>query len=156
MSSKHYFLKIAAPFALSYWFFDSAIHFFIYGEMEFELIPSDFNELWMRAAIFIMLVSFGFFADRHTNQIIEKDNEKFEVYESMLGATQHILNNFLQSIVLYNELAAKRNDMDEKTKALFERAILSTTDQIESLKDIEKPSKETIEERFLPKVSKTD
>ena len=99
------------------------------------------------------MVLFGLFADHHTNKITEKDNEKFEVYESMLGATQHILNNFLQSIVLYNELAAKRNDMDEKTKALFEQAILSTTGQIENLKNIEKPSKETIEEKFLPKDS---
>ena len=152
MSSKHYFLIIAIPIALFCWFFDSGVHFFMYEE-DFEFIPSDWNELWMRATIFILMVLFGLFADHHTNKITEKDNEKFEVYESMLGATQHILNNFLQSIVLYNELAAKRNDMDEKTKALFEQAILSTTGQIENLKNIEKPSKETIEEKFLPKDS---
>ena len=153
MSNKHYFLSIAIPIALFCWFFDAGVHFFMYGEQDFEVFPSDLDELWMRVTIFILMVGFGLFADHHTNEIAEKDVEKIEVYESMLGATQHILNNFLQSIVLYNELAAKRNDMDEKTKALFERAILSTTGQIENLKNIEKPSKEAIEEKFLPKDS---
>ena len=72
--SSHYFLKFAIPVALSFWFFDSTIHYFWYDELEFEIIPSDSNELWMRTSIFILLASFGLFADFTSRKIIEKNN----------------------------------------------------------------------------------
>jgi len=74
IKSKHYFLKFAIPIALSFWFLDSAIHYFWLNELEFEIIPSDSNELWMRASIFILLASFGLFADFTSRKIIEKNN----------------------------------------------------------------------------------
>jgi signal transduction histidine kinase len=63
IKSRHYFLKFAVPVALMSWFFDSFIHYFWYGELEFEIIPSDANELWMRSTIFLLLAAFGLFAD---------------------------------------------------------------------------------------------
>ncbi len=74
IKNSHYFLKFAIPIALSFWFLDSAIHYFWYNELEFEIIPSDSNELWMRTAIFILLSAFGLFADFSSRKIIEKNN----------------------------------------------------------------------------------
>ncbi len=45
--------------ALAFWFGDSCIHFFLYGEPVFQIIPQDINELWMRTTIVILLVAFG-------------------------------------------------------------------------------------------------
>ena len=73
IKQEHYFLKFAIPLALSYWFLDSFIHYFLYGELEFEIIPSDNNELWMRSSIFILLATFGLFADFSSRKIIEKN-----------------------------------------------------------------------------------
>jgi signal transduction histidine kinase len=73
---KHYFFKYAIPVALSFWFIESAIHYFWFGEIEYEIIPSDNNELWMRISIFILLASFGLFADFTSRKIIEKNNKK--------------------------------------------------------------------------------
>ncbi|RKZ69918.1 MAG: hypothetical protein DRQ44_02130 [Gammaproteobacteria bacterium] len=74
IKNSHYFLKFAIPVALSFWFLDSAIHYFWLNELEFEIIPSDSNELWMRVSIFIMLASFGLFADFTSRKIIGKNN----------------------------------------------------------------------------------
>ena len=74
IKNRHYFLKFAVPVALSFWFLDSFIHYFWYSELEFEIIPSEINELWMRASIFILLASFGLFADFTSRKIIEKNN----------------------------------------------------------------------------------
>lgn len=73
MKKKHYFLKLAIPLAFSFWFIDSFIHYFLYGELEFEIIPSDSNDLWMRVSIFILLSSFGLFADHISRKIIAKN-----------------------------------------------------------------------------------
>ena len=63
MKKKHYFLKLAIPLAFLYWIIESTIHYFWYGESEFEIIPSDSNELWMRGSVFILLPFFALFAD---------------------------------------------------------------------------------------------
>ena len=151
MKSKYFFLKLSIPFALLYWFADSAVHYFIYGEFEFEFIPSDFDELWMRCVIFILLVSFGAFADYYTNKILQKDKEKNEVYATMLHATQHILNNFLQSMLLFRHVAEKSKDIDPEILKLYDQTIDDAAAQVENLKDIQDPSKDSIEERFIPK-----
>lgn len=74
IKKKHYYIFIAISLALSFWLLDSAIHYHWYSEQEFEIIPSDNNELWMRSAIFILLTTFGLFAD-FTSRKINKINE---------------------------------------------------------------------------------
>jgi len=150
MKKKYFFLKVAVPFSFSYWIFDSLIHYFGYGELEFELIPSDFNELWMRCAIFIMLVFFGVFADYHTHKIEKKDAEKFEVYATMLRATHHILNNFLHNMLLFRNEAENSKDFDRDILKLYDQVIEDTTGQIKNLENIDDPNMRTIEERFKP------
>ena len=150
MNSRHFFLKVAIAVALLYWLLDSTVHYFAYGESEFELMPSDFNEMWMRSVILILLIAFGIFADYHTRRIIEKDLQKHDVYAAMLDATQHILNNFLQNMVYFRYLAEKSSDMGQETIELYDRTIIDTADQVNNLKNIQDPSKEKIIERFLP------
>lgn len=151
MKNKYFFTKVAIPFALSYWLFDSLIHYLVYGEFEFELVPSDFNELWMRCIIVILLIIFGVFADYHTNKIIKKDLEKQDVYITMLAATKHILNNFLQGIKLFRDIAGKSKDIDEEILNLFDKTIDDTVKQINNFDEIKDPDKKTIEDNFLPK-----
>ena len=148
---KYFYIKISICLALSYWALDSIVHYFLYKELEFEIIPHDTNELWMRIVIFILLIFFGFFADHHTYKIIKKEKEKQEVYKAMVNASQHILNNFLQSMTLIRDVADHSNDIDKKIIQLYDQTINNTANQINNLKNIQNPSKENIEERFLPK-----
>ena len=150
MNKKHFFLKFSIPFALTFWLFDSAIHYFIYGEIEFEIIPSEINELWMRCIIFILLIIFGLFADYHMNKVIKKDIEKLEIYKAMLNATQHIMNNFLQKMIVFRNAAEKSKDFDKYILKLYDEVIINTTQQIKNLDNIQDPNKHIIEERYLP------
>ena len=79
IKSRHYFLKFAVPVALLSWFFDSFIHYFWYGEVEFEIIPSDANELWMRSTIILLLAAFGLFADYKSRTSIAESIKKNQV-----------------------------------------------------------------------------
>lgn len=151
MIAKHFFLKTALFLILAYWILDSSVHFFIYGEFEFEIIPAEFNELWMRCLIVFLLLVFGFFADYQTKKITKKEQEKNEIYISMLNANQHILNNFLQAMMLFRSAAEKSKDIDPKILTLYDKAIKNTVTQINNLHDIQEPSKKNIEDRFLPK-----
>ncbi len=79
LKSRHYFLKFAIPVATLSWFFDSFIHYFWYGELEFEIIPSDGNELWMRSTIFLLLATFGLFADYKSKTSIADSIRKIQL-----------------------------------------------------------------------------
>ena len=56
--------------------------------------------------------------------------EKNEVYISMLNATYHILNNFLQSMMLFRNVAENSDDIGEDILKLYDKAIQNTITQI--------------------------
>ena len=151
MKSKYFFTKVAIPFTLSYWLFDSLVHYYIYKELEFEIVPSDFNELWMRCIIIFLLLSFGLFADYYTNKIIKSDIEKRDIYITKLAATKHILNNFLQGMKLFRGIANKSKDIDKNIIKLFDESIDNVVIQINNFDEIEELNKKNIEDKFLPK-----
>ena len=151
MKKNHFFLKISIPFSLSYWLLDSVIHYLWYREFEFEIIPSELNELWMRCIIFVLLILFGVFADYHSNKLLRKENEKHEVYKSMLHATHHILNNFLNNMNLFRYEAENCKDFDKDILKLYEKVTTDTITQIKNLENIQSPNKEIIEKRYKPK-----
>jgi len=65
--------------ATMFWVFDSSIHYFFYEEEEFEFIPSSFNELWMRTAIFILVVGFGIYVDLSVKRMKKLYDEKYQL-----------------------------------------------------------------------------
>ena len=79
IKSRHFFFILAVPVALLSWFFDSFIHYFWYGELEFEIIPSDANDLWMRSTIFLLLAAFGLFADFKSRTSIAESIKKHQL-----------------------------------------------------------------------------
>jgi hypothetical protein len=148
MTKKHLFLKLSIPLALSYWIIDSAIHYFGYGELQFEIIPSDINELWMRCVIFIMLVTFGVFADYHTGKIAVKEAEKRDTYISMLGTTQQMLRNFLTNMLLFRNEAKNSRDFNSDTLKLFNEVIGDARAQIENYENLLKANEEITGDRY--------
>ncbi len=76
IKNRHYFLKFAIPTALSFWLFDSLIHYYWYDELKFEIIPSDANDLWMRISIFLLLITFSLFADYKLKKSLNRSIKK--------------------------------------------------------------------------------
>lgn len=137
---------MASFIALIFWFLDSFIHYFVYGELHFEVIPDDFNELWMRALIVVLLVSFGVYADYSTRKLLikEKQLEATRIYESMRYASQHILNNLLNQMLLFKLEAMKSQDFDKEILALYDHAIEEAQDLIQRLSAVEHITDENI------------
>lgn len=151
VKSKHYFLKIAFALALSFWFFDSAIHYFVFGVLEFEVIPSDVNELWMRSTILILIVGFGVFADYHVKEAKKQEAEKYAIYTVMLDASNHILRTFLTKIKLFRIKMENNGAFNEAALQQYDAMIDDAIRQLENLEKIQAPSKSIIEERYKPK-----
>ena len=145
MKKKHQFTAISISIALLFWFFDSIVHHFVYGEQGFEVLPSDLNELWMRCVIVVLIVAFGVFADRRTG------HEKIAVYRAMLDATNHILRNHIQTMILFRAEAENCMDFDKDILKQYDQIIDETVARIRNLDNIQEPNKANIEDRYRPK-----
>ena len=145
---KHYYLFVSCVISLTFWFFDSIVHNVIYEEFRFEVIPSDFNELWMRTLIVILLVTFGKFADYKSRIIAKKEEEKQEIYEAMLRANHHILNNFLNNMLFFYHEAADSKKFNSQTIDLLDAVIEEAKERIRLMDNIHQPNKNAIEERY--------
>lgn len=133
------FAIIGLSVALLFWFFDSAVHYYVYGETAFEIIPDDLNELWMRVMIVILVVSFGIFADHFSKKLIikEKELKAARIYNSMLYATHHILNNLLNQMQLVKLEAQESKDFNQDIIKYYDNAINEAKDLIDKLSSVE-------------------
>ena len=140
------FTIAACVTALVFWFFDSTVHHFLYKEPEFEFIPNDFNELWMRAVIVLLIMLFGIFSDYFINKIMykEKQLEVVYVYNAMIYASHHILNNLLNQMRLFRMEALRSKDFDQNVINLYDNAIKEASDLMDTLSKVKDASEESI------------
>lgn len=67
-------IRLSIVLALAFWLLDSCIHYFLYREPTFQIIPQDSNELWMRVLICLLIVSLGVtIARSRTTRRLEAD-----------------------------------------------------------------------------------
>lgn len=140
------FTIAACVTALVFWFFDSTVHYFLYKEPEFHIIPDDFNELWMRAVIVLLIMLFGMFSDYFINRIMlkEKQLEVVYVYSAMIYASHHILNNLLNQMRLFKMEALRSKDFDQGVIKLYDNAIKEASDLMDTLSKVKDASEESI------------
>lgn len=154
---KYKFSVSAFFFAVIFWFFDSSIHYFTYKEPQFELIPDDFNEFWMRLVIILLIILFGIYTDYSSRKLLieQKKLEASRIYESMIGATHHVLNNHLQQMQYFKIKALKSKGFDQETLDRFDKAISDTSDLIQKLSQVENITEDNIWASVDPNNTKT-
>ncbi len=77
--------------------------------------------------------------------------EKAKIYTAMLRSTHHVLNNFLNNMILFKIAADKTPGFPQDVLALFDEIIGDAEAQIESLGNIESIDAESIEDSVVPK-----
>jgi len=144
---KYYGLAIGG----CYWLFDSIIHKLAFGEDEFEFLPSDVNELWMRTLIVVLIIIFGFYIDISTKKLIKKEQEKLEVYQSTVLAVQHVLNNYLHKMQIFKSKMNKCDNISEQDVEAFNALIKEATENIKKLSNVTEIDAESIIDSVNPK-----
>lgn len=145
---KNIFTITTFVLAFLFWVFDSSVHYFIYKEPRFEIIPSEFNELWMRVLIVVMAMLFGMFADCFTsiNMLKEKQLEVVRAYGSMIHVSNEILINLLTRMKLFKSEAVNSKDFDRDVIDLYDNAIRQASEPADAFSHIEGMSAENIKD----------
>ena len=147
------FSIVAFVIALSFWIFEALIHYFIFGDPIFELIPHDSNEFWMRVLIVILIIGFGIFADYYSRKLLiaQKKIEASQIYGSMIYATHHILNNLLNQIQVFKIEAQNCKDFNPDVIKLFDDSTKEASELIKRLSEVEQITEKNIWSSVDPK-----
>jgi len=132
--------------AILMWLIDSVAHHLFFGETEYEFIPADINELWMRSTIVVLIVCFGIYTDYHTKKTLALEKEKRSIFFATVSASQHVLNNLLNNMQYFKLKIDQSNAMDEETKALFEKSINDAEVLVKKLSSVEELNEDTIKQ----------
>ena len=133
---KRRFVFIAFVIAVTFWFLESLIHYFIFHEPQFEIVPGGLNELWMRIVIVVLIIIYGIYVDFSIDRIMHKQLEVARMYSSITTSGHHILNNLINQMQLF-ELEAKRcSDFDKDIIVFYDKAIKEASDLADTLAKI--------------------
>lgn len=147
------FTIVCLVISFTFWFSDSLLHFYIYGEPKFEIIPNDTNELWMRSVIVVLLIVFGVLSDSYSRRLVfeEKQSEAINIYNSMLTASHHILNNLLNQMQIVKLEALKSKEFNQDVIREYDIAFNDAVELIDKLSSVEKITSKNIEDSVYPK-----
>lgn len=79
--SYFFYFKVAIILSIFYWIVESILHHYVYQEPNFEFIPLDADEIWMRCTSVFLMMSFGFFADIQSNKLLSELNKEKTIVE---------------------------------------------------------------------------
>ena len=146
---KRMFTVAAFQMALFFWVIESAIHFFVFEEAQFEFIPSEMNELWMRVVIVFLIMLLGVFADALIDRMVHKQMEVAHTYNSLIQAGNQTLENLVHQMQLFKAEAQRSADFDQDVLKYYDNSIDQASDLIDRFTNVDKalngsaPSDET-------------
>ncbi len=80
----------------------------------------------------------------------QADREKQEIYESMVQATQHVLNNLLNQLQLFKLIADNSKDFDPDILSLYDSVTEEASALIAKLSRVTQPTSHNIREAVAP------
>ena len=101
----------------------------------------ELDEIVFPAAVFYVFIMIDLNRNRQQSRV---EVEKNKVYRSMLKAMDHILNNFLQKMLLFKITAEETDGFNPDVLKKYDIIINETTAQINALECIAKPDEENI------------
>ena len=141
---------VALAVATLYWIAESMVHRFVFEEDAFELIPSNFNELWMRVLIVVLMICFGVFGDAWSRRLVAKEDEKRQIFIATVSSTQHILNNLLNQIQVVFLKMDDEYRIDAETREMLKRSLKDAQAQVQRLSAVTKLDEDVIRESVAP------
>lgn len=81
---------------------------------------------------------------------LAQEREKREIFNATMAAVQHILNNFLNNMLLFKMAAEDSKDFDQDTLKLYDEVIQEAENQIKILSSTQELSAKQIHQSIYP------
>lgn len=91
-----------------------------------------------------------YLVNKDLKKIRKKEHEKEKFFNATIAAMQHILNNFLNKMMLFKIEAEKSKDFDKDTLKLYDDVIEEAEKQIGELSTIQELTEDQIKNSISP------
>lgn len=122
--------------AVFFWFVESMIHFFIFSEADFEFLPHDANEFWMRSLVCGLMIVVGYLAERHVRDNEDIHAEKLRTLKATMNTVQDLVGNSLNSLQLICIELESGNIPDEKALHQIQKMVTESSSKLKKLSEI--------------------
>ncbi len=104
---------------------------------------------WIYVSITTALLYFLVYCDEQKR--LAQEREKREIFEATMAAVQHILNNFLNNMLLFKMAAEDSKDFDQDTLKLYDEVIQEAENQIKILSSTQELTSKQIHQSIYPR-----
>ncbi len=122
--------------------FEAVVDFFV------EIEHYELDEFVIPLGIVLVFALFDQARMRRSHRV---EREKIKIYKAMLSSTHHILNNFLNQMLLVKLAAKETPGFDPKVLALYEQIVGDASTQIEALGSITRIDEVSIHKSVEPR-----
>jgi hypothetical protein len=130
------FIPVAVLIAAIFWMAESIIHFLVYGDERFEVIPQDLNEFLMRTLIVFLIIGFGIYIDYATAKRIEAVDKGKRKYITAVRETRKKFSDFLEKAQDFELEARKSRGMDKDILTGFADSMHEAREHLEDVGDM--------------------
>ncbi len=106
------------------------------------------DELFLSLSLLCVFASLDALRRRRKRKV---ETEKLKIYKAMLSSTRHILNNFLNQMLLFKLTADRSPGFDPEILQKYDKIIEDATAQIQALGELNEINESTIEASVNPK-----
>ncbi len=108
--------KLGILVAILFWFVEALLHSFVFGESTFlnSLLKPDPNEIWMRTLISIVVIGFGYYAQRAVEQ-----QEQMQEQIRKKGDRLHEVIDCSYDAYISIDAGGRINDWNRSAEVLF-------------------------------------
>lgn len=103
------YLLLGLGLAVSYWLFDSSVHYLAFHDAQLEFFPTDLNELWMRSLVVLLIVAFGAYAEYSVRRLQRLSAEKAILALDLEDALKIVLGGDMAICADCRKVCASRN-----------------------------------------------
>ena len=130
------FFSLSIVSAVFFWFVESLIHYYVFDHGDFEVLPHDANEFWMRSLVCGLMIVIGYLAERHIRDREEIHAEKLRTLKATMNTVQDLVGNSLNSLQLICIELESGNIPDAKSLQQIQKMVTQSSDKLKKLSEI--------------------
>jgi|WetSurMetagenome_2_1015567.scaffolds.fasta_scaffold17386_3 hypothetical protein len=127
-------------------FSDNILNFLVKDRETLSLIQTFKGSLY----VLITTLLLYFFINRDYQKLIIKEQEKIDIFRATIQAVHHILNNFLNSMILFRFEAENCEAFDKQILEIYDNVIDSAQIQLQHLSSVHELTEEQIKKSVFP------
>lgn len=131
-------LLFSISLAIMVWLGESLMHYLVFNHGHpFEIMPHDYNELWMRVLLCSVIIAFGIYSQKQTHKKMAVEQEKLRTLKATMHTVEDSVGNALISMKYILSDALNNQQITQETESNLIQLIDDTISQLREISNLD-------------------